>query len=142
MADPEGIAIVAAVVAVLLLRRLIPRLLLGFDTFRDPEEIHRRLQGDESLVVLDVRTPGEFHGELGHIPGAVNVPVSGLKRVLAEPQGPLAEIDRDRPIVAVCRTDNRSPRAAGILRRAGFTRVLVLSGGMSAWSGEGFPVEQ
>jgi uncharacterized membrane protein YdjX (TVP38/TMEM64 family) len=48
------------------------------------QELERKLQAGEPVCVLDVRSPEEFHGTLGHIQGAVSVPVDQLPARLAE----------------------------------------------------------
>lgn len=90
--------------------------------------------GDHSeTLVLDVRTAGEWNDDLGHIEGARQIPVDELG-------GRLAEIDawKDKPVIAVCRVGVRSQRAAGMLRAAGFKRVMNLNGGMGAWRAAGY----
>jgi sulfur dioxygenase len=86
------------------------------------------------LLILDVREPEEFTGPLGHIPGAVLIPLGDL----AERAGELA---KDRPIVAVCRAGGRSAQATIILQQAGFRDVANLTGGMLRWRAEGHQVE-
>jgi glyoxylase-like metal-dependent hydrolase (beta-lactamase superfamily II)/rhodanese-related sulfurtransferase len=76
--------------------------------------------------ILDVREPTEFEGPLGRIPGATLVP-------LGELAGRTGELDKDKPIVAVCRAGGRSAQATVILKKAGFDRVANLSGGMLRW---------
>ena len=87
-----------------------------------------------SVQILDVREPEEFTGPLGHIRGAILIPLGEL----AERAGELA---RDRPIVAVCRAGSRSAQATVILREAGFSDVANLSGGMLRWRAESHAVE-
>jgi rhodanese-related sulfurtransferase len=78
----------------------------------------------EGALLLDVRTPEEFAS--GHLPAAVNIPVQELERRIGE-------LERtDRPIVLYCRSGNRSSRAAGILKSAGYAAVHDL-GAMSRW---------
>jgi glyoxylase-like metal-dependent hydrolase (beta-lactamase superfamily II)/rhodanese-related sulfurtransferase len=84
--------------------------------------------------VLDVRQPEEFDGPLGRIPGAKLIP-------LGELAGRTGELDPGRPIVAVCRAGGRSAQATNILRRAGFTDIANLAGGMLRWRAEACPVE-
>ncbi len=103
-----------------------------------PEELADKLEED-SAYLLDVRGPDEFAGSLGHIDGAVNVPVGELAAEIAE-LGPSFNDAKDNLIVTICRTNNRSPRAARMLRDAGFTNVQVLKGGMTAWSRKKLPV--
>jgi rhodanese-related sulfurtransferase len=49
--------------------------------------------------------------------------------------------DGDRTVVAICRSDARAAFAVRRLRRAGFKRVLVMSGGMLGWLADDLPVE-
>src|SRR5207302_5333935 len=87
-----------------------------------------------AVQILDVREPEEFTGPLGHIQGAILIPLGEL----AERAGELA---KDRPIVAVCRAGGRSAQATVILQQAGFTDVANLTGGMLRWRAEGHAVE-
>jgi len=89
------------------------------------------------LLVLDVRTAGDFDGEQGHIRGALNLPLEELPERLAD----LGD-DPERPIVLVCRTDRRSAKAAVLLAERGFAQVQVVQGGMTAWIEHGWPVER
>jgi uncharacterized membrane protein YdjX (TVP38/TMEM64 family) len=47
-------------------------------------ELDRKLNAGEPVCVVDVRSPGEFHGPLGHIRGARSIPVDQLATRLAE----------------------------------------------------------
>jgi len=82
----------------------------------------------DGAAVLDVREPSEF--ELGHVPGAVHVP-------LGELEARLAELPRGRPIVTYCGAGERSTTAASLLERAGIGPVLNLDGGFGAWKQAG-----
>lgn len=92
------------------------------------EELASRL-GEEGLVVIDVRTPGEFSGaggypcdpRQGHIPGARNVDVQVLAS-LPRPEEIRAHIaaPEGAEIVAYCHSGSRSAIAVTILRRAGY----------------------
>jgi len=86
------------------------------------------------VVVLDVREPDEFRGELGHITGAELSPLQALA-------ARAAALPRERPIVTVCRSGGRSGKAALRLLELGFARVASLAGGMTAWNAQGLPVE-
>jgi sulfur dioxygenase len=87
-----------------------------------------------AVQILDVREANEFAGPLGHIRGATLIPLGEL----ADRTG---ELDRDVPIVAVCRAGGRSAQATVILQQAGFKDVANLVGGMLRWRAEGHPVE-
>jgi sulfur dioxygenase len=86
------------------------------------------------VQILDVREADEFTGPLGHIVGAVLIPLGQLA-------ARVEEVARDRPIVAVCRAGSRSAQATAILQQAGFTEIANLNGGMLRWRAEGYPVE-
>lgn len=93
----------------------------------DPGRAAELLERGEA-VLLDVREPQEWAA--GHAPLAEHLPL-GLLSPEAVPQ--------DRPVIAVCRSGNRSGKAAGTLAAAG-VRVHNLAGGMKAWSQAGLPV--
>ncbi len=84
--------------------------------------------------VIDVREAGEFTDALGHIAGARLVPLSTLA-------ARVAELDRGRPVVTVCRSGARSAQASVMLQKSGLTQVANLAGGMLRWRAEGLPVE-
>jgi sulfur dioxygenase len=86
------------------------------------------------VQILDVREAEEFTGPLGHIEGAVLIPLGELA-VRVE------ELAKDQPIVAVCRAGSRSAQATTILQQAGFANIANLNGGMLRWRAEGYPVE-
>jgi sulfur dioxygenase len=88
-----------------------------------------------SAQVVDVREPDEWAGPLGHIAQAQLIP-------LGELAARIAEIDRERPVVMVCRSGARSAQAVVILQRAGFTRVANLAGGMMRWREAGLGAVQ
>lgn len=87
-----------------------------------------RLVGDAEAVLLDVREDDEWSA--GHAPGATHVRLGVLDS---------GGLSADRPVVAVCRSGNRSRTAAMKLAGAGIT-VYNLAGGMKAWAGSGRPV--
>ena len=92
-----------------------------------------RLMNHEKGVLVDVREPDEYRG--GHIPNALNLPLSGLVAGLKQIEKHMA-----RPLIICCRTSQRSARAAVALRKHGFASVQVLAGGITAWQGENLPV--
>jgi sulfur dioxygenase len=87
-----------------------------------------------AALLLDVREPDEYRGELGHLPGATLVPLGTLSATSAA-------LARSRPIVTICRSGGRSGKAALALAALGFPRVASLRGGMRAWNAQGLPVE-
>lgn len=90
----------------------------------DPDALAERIT---EVEVLDVRYPNEW--EAGHIQGARHVALDDLF-------DHIDELDRDRPIVTVCRSGQRSSHAATLLRDEGFD-AENLEGGMLAWAKQG-----
>lgn len=93
----------------------------------DPEQASVLLARGNA-VLLDVREPEEWTA--GHAPQAVHLPLAQLSPG-AVPDGEV--------VVAVCRSGNRSGKAADLLAAAGVP-VHNLAGGMGAWSRAGLPV--
>lgn len=91
-----------------------------------PAELAALLQADPPIALLDVRTPGER--AIARIEGSVL-----LDQALHDE---LMKGDRARPLVFQCHHGVRSQSAAEHFRRAGFTRLYNLSGGIDAWSRE------
>ena len=85
-----------------------------------------RLWQAKEAILIDVRTPAEYRD--GHIPGVVNIP-------LAEIEKRLGEIPKDKKVVLICRTGNRSAQGTKFLRSKGFDNVFNSTGGMSTWKG-------
>ncbi len=88
------------------------------------EAVKKRLADGDKPFILDVREPSEF--ETGHIEGATLIPLGTLANRLTE-------LPKDRPIVAVCRSGNRSLYATSFLVEHGYTNVENMIGGMTAW---------
>ncbi len=78
------------------------------------------------VQLLDVRSPAELDGELGHLAGVQPIPLDELRQRAGE-------VATDRPVIVVCQTGRRSAMGATILERAGHTRVASLAGGMVRW---------
>jgi len=98
-----------------------------------PEAVNMLKEGKFSLV-LDVRTPDEYTGPLGHISGARLIPVQSLEDRLKE-----IEAYKDKTVLVYCHSGVRSAKSAAILRSHGFTKVYDLEGGMMGWKSLGYP---
>lgn len=85
-----------------------------------------------TVSVIDVRNATEFAA--GHIPGALHIPLGHL----ADRAG---EIPPGRPIVVQCQSGGRSSIAASVLEQLGAPDIINLSGGITAWSAAGLPIE-
>jgi len=99
------------------------------------DEVQARLQSGNAPLLLDVREPDEFDGELGHITGSELIPLKELSRRVDE-------LDRDRDILCICRAGVRSTTAAAILKGLGFEHICNMKDGMLEWNDKGYPVER
>lgn len=93
-----------------------------------PADVQARLAAGEQIYILDVREQHEFRE--AHVPGSVLVPLANLSMKIAD-------LPKDRPIVAICRSGNRSGVATSMLKRAGFAHVQNMKGGIIAWARSG-----
>ncbi len=101
-----------------------------------PEEVLQLVEAPrEDVLILDVRTPGEF--AQGHVPGAVNIPHTEIAAHLDE----LAPY-REKEIILYCRSGRRAGIAADILKKNGFTHLAHMEGDMMGWTANGLPVEK
>jgi rhodanese-related sulfurtransferase len=82
---------------------------------------------------VDVRERSEWNE--ARIPGTVHIPLGQLG-------ARAAELDVSRPVVALCRSGNRSKTAVQILQRAGFSDASSMAGGIVAWAKAGKPTER
>jgi rhodanese-related sulfurtransferase len=86
---------------------------------------------DQGAFILDVREPSEWTSF--HIPEASLIPLGDLPNRLSE-------VPKDREVVVVCRTGNRSAQGRDILLNAGFARVTSMAGGVTEWQAQGLPI--
>lgn len=82
--------------------------------------------------LLDVRTPEEWNEF--HAPNTTLIPLDQLA-------SRLNELPKDKEIVVVCRSGNRSQEGRDILLGAGFTQVTSMQGGLNEWRASGYPIE-
>lgn len=93
----------------------------------DADQARTRLH---ELIVLDVRTPGEF--ATGHLPGALNIPLDHLDRALPD----IHHAAQRGDILIVCASGGRSESACETLAAHGIT-TATLTGGTAAWAAGG-----
>jgi rhodanese-related sulfurtransferase len=84
---------------------------------------------DEGAFMLDVRNPDEW--EMYHVDGATLIP-------LPELEARVNEVPRDREIVVICNSGNRSQVGRDILLDAGFENVTSIAGGIQGWMSAGY----
>jgi len=92
-----------------------------------------RLINDREPVVVDVRTPADF--KKGHLLNAVNLPVAKI----GERAGELAK-DKAKPLLVYCALGGSAIEAAKSLRKAGYSEVYPLRGGLNGWISANLPI--
>jgi rhodanese-related sulfurtransferase len=97
------------------------------EDLRDPRVVYER---QRAVQIVDVREQPEW--DAGRIEGSMHIPLNELMAVDA------TGLDASRPVVAVCRTGNRSEVAALMLRARGFD-AYNMEGGTEAWVAAGLP---
>ena len=85
---------------------------------------------DSNVTIIDVRTPQEY--KQGHLKKAQLIPVSEIGNRIGE-----IEALKDSPVLVYCRSGHRSSMAARMLRKAGFSNISNLQGGITSWQGAG-----
>lgn len=92
------------------------------------EQAIKMMAENEGYIILDVRTPAEYHE--GHIEGAINVPNEEIndKEIKRLP-------DKDQMIFVYCRSGNRSKDASEKLVKLGYTNIIEF-GGINTWPNE------
>lgn len=98
----------------------------------DPTAAIRLMNNDET-VILDVREATDFNN--GHIKNAKNIPLTALKSQLDSLMK-----DKNRPVLAYCRSGNVSGKACRILKSSGFSNVHNLAGGILNWQEANLPL--
>ena len=94
-----------------------------------------QLINHKNALILDVREQSEY--DAGHILNSKLIPLGKLLERIGE-----LEKYRDRPIVAVCRTGQRSASACALLGKQGFAQAYNLNGGVMAWQKATLPLEK
>ena len=94
--------------------------------------LERQQKGDETLYVLDVRSPEEYAS--GHVPGAINIPYDQIA-------ARIAEVPKDKDVVLYCKSGRRAGIAAEVLAGQGYNRLQHLEGDIVAWVEKGRPLE-
>jgi rhodanese-related sulfurtransferase len=107
----------------------------GNDALILPDQLVQLLATDQNILLVDVRTDGEFNGKLGHINNAILRPLQQIDEWKSEFQWN----DYDK-VIMICRSGNRSGVSTSTLQAEGVENVYNLQGGMRAWNKAGFPV--
>lgn len=91
--------------------------------------------GGEDFLIIDVREPAEYFGDMGHIKCAKHVPLMNLKQFIEDFR------KETKKLVFVCSSGERSYYACSFLKDQGVEHVINLKGGMIQWHLSGLEVE-
>ncbi|HJT28108.1 MAG TPA: MBL fold metallo-hydrolase [Pyrinomonadaceae bacterium] len=97
-------------------------------------ELNERIANHE-MQIVDVRRPAEYVS--GHVPRAQNAPLANLEKSLV----PL-KLEKDKLTAVICAGGYRSSAAASLLQQQGFSNLLNVTGGTSAWINAGYTIER
>jgi rhodanese-related sulfurtransferase len=99
-----------------------------------PLDLLAAIDAGTAPPIVDVRTRREFSH--GHVPGAINVPLSSLMFDASN-----LPVPHDTGVIIYCGHGPRARMAAAAMRRAGFLKITYLDGHMSAWRRAGLREE-
>ena len=91
-------------------------------------DVQKKIYIKNNILLLDVRTLDEFDGPLGHIAGAVLIPIQEIEQRIDE-----LNKHKEKEIIVICRSGKRSQTGTRILISHGFNAVNMV-GGMKAWN--------
>lgn len=92
-----------------------------------------RMMNHEDVTLLDIRNINDFKD--GHIVNAINIPQEALNENMKK-----IEKYKQQPLIIICGNGQKSPMVASKLRKLGFEKIYVLTGGISAWKNAGIPL--
>jgi molybdopterin/thiamine biosynthesis adenylyltransferase/rhodanese-related sulfurtransferase len=108
-------------------RRLVPEVSV--------QDVRGRIDNPDGATLLDVREKDEYRD--GHLGGAISVPRGFLEMRIEE-----TVPDKRTPIIAYCAGGTRSLIAARTLKEMGYSNVVSMTGGFTAWKNAGMPFVQ
>ncbi len=88
----------------------------------------------ERAVLIDISEPAQYAA--GHAAGSRSVPLASLEASRDLPK------NKSLPLVVVCPTGARAPRAVAALKKLGFENTTALAGGLAAWRAANLPTEK
>ena len=118
----------------ILIKRTRDRRLIEVHTIT-PEALHRLVDSNPELLVLDVRQPLDLLADSEIIPGSTRIPP---KDVLRDPS--LIPNNKDAVIYCTCPGDETSRRVLREALHRHLSRIRVLRGGLAGWKAKGYPV--
>lgn len=96
------------------------------------EEVKKYLDEKKDVLLLDVRTTGEF--SRSHIEGSINVPLDEVVHRIAT-----VSAQKDKRMYVYCLSGSRSVHAVDALIKLGYTNVYNMTSGLLAWRVKKYP---
>lgn len=87
------------------------------------DQLFEKINTDKNMVILDVRSEAEVAGQLKMIDGAINIPIQELQERFTE-----LNKYKNKEIIVICRTQNRSSASSAFLNEKGFNTKYVTGG--------------
>ncbi|MGN7614049.1 rhodanese-like domain-containing protein [Magnetococcales bacterium HHB-1] len=97
-------------------------------------DLSKKLEKPSEVVLVDVRTLQEYQS--GHIKQSVHIPMGDLSAQLEQ----LKAKHAGKEVALICLSGSRSMMASVTLKKGGIEKVYNVSGGMSHWQSQGYPV--
>jgi len=98
-------------------------------------EKFQKLSSKKKNILIDVRTPEEM--QEGHLEGALNI------NFLSDGfENEIKQLDKTKTYLLYCRTGKRTAKAGAAMKAAGFKKVIMLDGGITAWKEQRKPIEE
>lgn len=99
----------------------------------DPQSFEKKLNESKELILVDVRTPGEY--AQGHLANAVLIDIYS-----DDFKSRVSKLDKSKPVFVYCKAGSRSSSAVDVFTDLGFKEIYDLSGGISAWQRANKPI--
>ena len=98
-------------------------------------EKFQKLSSKKKNILIDVRTPEEM--QEGHLEGALNI------NFLSDGfENEIKQLAKTKTYLLYCRTGKRTAKAGAAMKAAGFKKVIMLDGGITAWKEQRKPIEE
>ncbi len=98
-----------------------------------PPVAYELIRDNPEMLILDLRKPGEYNGESGHLRRSRNIPVDRLPYRLLE-----ISAYRTETFLVYCRADPCGAEGVADLRSSGFENAILMDGGIDAWIRAGY----
>lgn len=119
---------------------IIRRKLRGHVDYITPQTLKEKLNNNDDILIIDIRSREEFSSLLGHIEGAFNLPFHEIETKFETAKDKIEKF-KDTPIVIVGFKDGMTGvKAYRFLLSKGFLQVYVLDNGITAWVRSGYPI--